>query len=195
MKFSLSPLVLFAVLFTSAFALPIETALSKRSFIVSFGPITKSGVAPRDVHATVDDHLSKRSSAASDSDSISFTPTKRVTINLTLSGQIGGLKRDTEELSKRSEEYNVVVTSLPSPNSLSSRSTGPYDGHPVQINIPDNMVQDLQQMGVTEDQLPGYISKNMHVTDPKTGEAYTLVPNDESTVTASAVIYIYYQPL
>ena len=141
MKFSFSPLVLLAVLFTSAFAAPTErgeqfalvnaptqheiihVALSKRylNFNLSFlnGPISVRSVGP-----AVDEYrLGKRS----------------VTIYLSLAAVNAAvsLKRDTEreELSKRNEEYSLVVTSLPPLSDLSRRSSDEYEGRHVVASI------------------------------------------------------------
>ena len=141
MKFSFAPLVLITALFTTAFSAPTErgehfvivnastqheiihVALSKRylDFDLSFlnGPISVRSAEP-----AVDEYrLSKRS----------------VIISFSLAGLNVGvaLKRGTEreELSKRNEEYNLVVTSLPPLSAHSRRSSDEYEGRHVVASI------------------------------------------------------------
>jgi len=203
MMFSFSPLILLAVLSTSAFAVPTETALSKRDPSLSFNFGSSSVVITlRDVEPTADKRrLSKRNVDAS------------FTLQLNTNGAIA-IKRSTEEaheeLSKRSEEYSLVVTSLlPPGNGLSGRSTDAYEGRQVLVSSSDAMVQGLQAIGVTQDQVPQYLSQNLVATDSNTGNEYQLIPANISlavgiglanvtlanvTLAADIVLNLDYQP-
>ncbi|KIJ63034.1 hypothetical protein HYDPIDRAFT_113555 [Hydnomerulius pinastri MD-312] len=186
MKFSFSPLVLLAVLFSSAIAAPFETdpaqALSKRLLNFDFTALSLTGISInlRDLEAaegySTNPSLDKRLL------DFSFTLLSLTGVSINL--------RDTDAvdaaLLKRSEEYNLVVTSLnPSTSGLTTRSTDAYAGHHVTVSMTDAMVQGLQQMGVPQDQFPEYISKTVQVTDPDTGKSYQLVPESSSGSSAS----------
>lgn len=47
--------------------------------------------------------------------------------------------------------------------------------------VADAMVQGLQDIGVTQDQVPQYLSQNLVATDPNTGNEYLLVVANVST--------------
>ena len=49
------------------------------------------------------------------------------------------------------------------------------------------MVQALQQMGVSQDKIPEYISKTVFATDPATNEQYQLIPDTDYTPSASDI--------
>lgn len=166
--------------------------MSKRVLDFNFGDIgaLNGPISIRDVEKTVDEHpLSKRS----------------VNFGFTLSNISITIKRGTEEvneeLSKRSEEYSLIIISLPGVNGLSGRSTDAYAGRHLTVSmrtyppvvfiryanftsVADAMVQALQQNGVTQDQMAQYLSQTLLATDPETGNKYQLVPDNGSVLSS-----------
>lgn len=53
--------------------------------------------------------------------------------------------------------------------------------------VADAMVHGLEQNGVTQDQMPKYLSQAVHATDPATGYEYYLVPDDTLATVAADI--------
>ncbi|KAF9235468.1 hypothetical protein BU15DRAFT_64823 [Melanogaster broomeanus] len=166
MKF-FSPLVL-AGLFASAIAAPVGNALSKRLVDVRFNaiPYAGLGINLRDLEAN-ESQLNKR---------------ELIYVYLLVDA----------ELSKRSEDYTLVIPSL-TPASVISAPVRLTPTKAVAclflcgsqfcafLRLADNMAQGLEAQGVPQDQFSQYLSQALQVTDPETGNGYQLIPDSSST--------------